>query len=45
MITGGELLSPASLRREASPLWKTLIGRIPRCGILNHGVIKKKNEE
>ena len=38
-ITGSELIFPASLRREDSPLWETLIGRIPRCGILNNGVI------
>ena len=36
---GGEFISPASLRREVSPLWETLMGMISLCEILNSGVI------
>ena len=39
---GGEFISPASLRREASPLWETLMGMISLCEILNNGVITRK---
>ena len=37
--TGGESISPVSLRREVRPLRETLLGRIPLREILNDGVI------